>query len=248
MEVIDTQTLAERLAGGDTYIRTKNGEVMGLAVTTRDNPEAPEVIVVGQGSRILANAQHLMACEKAVPVYLKQGVNAWAYRGEFQAKKFSKDPSVIEQYRCHRPAEKVAGILFMEMVDDIDEPQVGAGWSINPETRKAIEDAAVQRVWAHYEKDEYDIDDRQKDNCGYDLLVTKGKEMLRVEVKGTASAEQAFWLTRNERAASVHTAWRLAVVTNALSDAPSKPTIYTAAQMEAKFDLEPYVWRAKLKS
>jgi len=248
MEVIDTQTLAERLAGGDTYIRTKDGEVIGLAVTTRDNPEAPEVIVVGQGPRILANAQRLMACEKAVPVYLKQDVNAWVYRGEFQAKKFSKDPSVIEQYRRHRPAEKVAGILFMEMVDDIDEPEVGAGWSINPETRKAIEDAAVQRVWAYYKKEKYKIKDRQKDNCGYDLLVTKGKEVLHVEVKGTAKAEPEFWLTRNERAASVHTSWLLAVVTNALSDEPSEPNFYTTDQMEAAFDLEPYQWRAKLKT
>lgn len=45
MKTIDTQELASRLAGGDCYIRTKNGEVKGLAVTVRRNPEAPEVII-----------------------------------------------------------------------------------------------------------------------------------------------------------------------------------------------------------
>lgn len=248
MEIIDTQELAERLAGGDSYIRTKNGEVKGLAITIRDNPEAPEVIVVGQGPRIIQNAQRLMACEKAVPVYLKQGTHAWAYRGEFRAKAFSRDPAVIEQYRRHRPVDDVAGILFMEMEDNIEEPLVGACWSIDPEARKAIEEAAVQRVWAYYKREEYEIEDRQKDNCGYDLLVTKGNEMLRVEVKGTAKAEPAFWLTHNERAASVHPAWLLAVVTDALSDEPSEPIFFTTPQMDAAFDLEPYRWRATLKT
>lgn len=248
MKVIDTQTLAERLAGGDSYIRTKNGEVKGLAITIRDNPEAPEVIVVGNGPNILANAQRLVACEKSVPLYLKQDVNAWAYRGEFRVKAFSQDPAVIERYRRHRLMEKVAGILFL-VSDDVEEAQAAAGgWSTDPATRKAIELAAVQRVWAYYESKDYQLEDRQRDNCGYDLLVTKGEEMLRVEVKGTAKSEPEFWLTRNEYKESVHPAWRLAVVTDALADEPSGPTIYTTAQMDVAFDLEPYQWHAKLKS
>ena len=43
----------KQLAGGDSYIRTKNNIVKGLAITTRDNPEAPEIIVVGKGTRVI---------------------------------------------------------------------------------------------------------------------------------------------------------------------------------------------------
>ncbi len=57
MIVISTTELAELLAGGDSYIRTKNGEVKGLAVTTDKNPDAPEIIVVGKGPRIVGNAK-----------------------------------------------------------------------------------------------------------------------------------------------------------------------------------------------
>jgi len=52
MSILTTAELAKKLAGGDSYIRTKNNVVKGLAITTELNPEAPEVIVVGNGDRI----------------------------------------------------------------------------------------------------------------------------------------------------------------------------------------------------
>lgn len=52
MSILTTPELAEKLAGGDSYIRTKNNVVKGLAITTELNPEAPEVIVVGGGPNI----------------------------------------------------------------------------------------------------------------------------------------------------------------------------------------------------
>ncbi|SHE75681.1 protein of unknown function [Modicisalibacter ilicicola DSM 19980] len=250
MKVVDTKTLAQRLAGGDSYIRTKNGEVQGLAVTVRDNPEAPEVIVVGDGPRIVSNAELLMACERAVPVYIKQAVNAWAFRGFFRATSFSRDPEVIEAYRRHRDAEKVAGILFLEEEYESTDLQAGGRWNIDPETRKAVEEAAIQCVIGYFEGQNppYKIEDRQKDNCGYDLLVMREDEALRIEVKGTANAEPSFWLSRNEKAGSVHPMWRLAVVTNALSDEERELELFKTAEMEARFDLEPYLWRATVKA
>ncbi|MBH8581648.1 DUF3883 domain-containing protein [Bisbaumannia pacifica] len=247
METITTRALAERLAGGDSYIRTKGGEVKGLAVTTGHNPEAPEVIVVGNRPRVVANAERLMACDQAVPVYIKQAVEAWAYRGEFRATTFSRDPEVIERYRRHRPAEGIAGILFLEEVVDADDSPGGGGWSTDPARRKAVEEAAVEKVWAHYRAEGYAVESHEAAKCGYDLLATRGDEALRIEVKGTAGAEPTFWLTRNERAASVHPCWRLALVTEALSDAPSAPRVYTASEMAAAFHLEPQAWRATPK-
>ncbi|MFC2992975.1 DUF3883 domain-containing protein [Halomonas tibetensis] len=250
MAIIDTKTLADRLAGSDSFIRTKNGEVKGLAVTTRDNPEAPEIIVVGKGPQIEARAELFLKSETTVPLYIKQGTNAWAYRSEYRATYFSRDPAVIEQYRRHRSLEDLAGILFLAEEDDLDAP-VGAGcWSVDPQVRKAVEDAAVQRVITYLEQQtpQFKIQVRQKDNCGYDLLATRNDKALRIEVKGTAGTAAAFWLTRNERAGSVHPDWRLALVPNALADKPNEPEFFTALEMESAFELEPYKWRATLKT
>lgn len=119
MSTIDTATLAKRLAGGHAFLRTRNGDIKGMAINARDNPEAPDVLIVGQGPDKVANAERLLACQKAVPLYLKQAVNAWVYRGEFRAKAFTRDEAIIEQHRRHRPANDVAGILFLEKVDDL---------------------------------------------------------------------------------------------------------------------------------
>lgn len=250
MEIIDTKTLAGRLAGGDFFIRTKKGEVKGLAVTTRYNPEAPEVIIVGKGPQIEARAELFLKSETTVPLYIKQGTNAWAYRGEYRATSFSRDPAVIEQYRRHRSADDLAGILFLAEKDDHDAPGGAGSWSIDPQVRKAVEAAAIHRVIAYLEQQSppFKVQDRQKDNCGYDLLATRNDKALRIEVKGTAGTVAAFWLSRNELAGSVHPDWRLAVVSNALADGPDEPEFFTALEMESAFELEPYEWRATLKT
>ncbi|WP_286049744.1 hypothetical protein [Rheinheimera sp. KL1] len=94
MTILTTPQLAEKLAGGDSYIRTKDNIVKGLAITIELNPEAPEIIVVGNGTRIRANARLLLEQQEYVPVYLKQTVNAWKFLGKYKADRYSQDPKV----------------------------------------------------------------------------------------------------------------------------------------------------------
>lgn len=250
MKTIDTQELASRLAGGDCYIRTKNGEVKGLAVTVRRNPEAPEVIIVGNKPNVRARAERFTESGKAVPLYIKQDVNAWAYRGEYRAKAFARDLATINAYCQHRSAESIAGILFLEEVTKPTDALPEQGWSKDPELRKAAETAAINRVMAYLKNSTppYEVKDRQQDNCGYDLLAIRDNESLRIEVKGTADATPAFFLTPNERNASVHPHWRLAVVTHALADKPGSPRFFTEPELCSAFELKPTGWRATLKA
>ena len=48
-------------AGGRSYIRTKDNVVVGLAITKQKNPEAPRIVVVGDGPGIIKNAK-LLSC------------------------------------------------------------------------------------------------------------------------------------------------------------------------------------------
>ena len=84
MDILTTKQLAEELAGGDSYIRTKKNIVKGLAITTDLNPEAPEIIVVGSGPRKIANAKLFVFQKQYVPVYVKQAVNAWKFMGKYK--------------------------------------------------------------------------------------------------------------------------------------------------------------------
>ena len=217
MTILTTQELVEKFAGGDSYIRTKDNVVKGLAITTELNPEAPEIIVVGSGTRIKANARLFLEQQEYLPVYLKQAVNAWKFLGRYKADRYSQDPKVIKKHRQHRPTEDVDGILFLsaEVSYDVD---VTSRSFLDPEKRKKVELAAIKYVVAYYVSLGYSVTERQSDNCGYDLFVKKGKSVLKVEVKGTSLDEQRFFLSRNERVKSVDPQWRFAIVSNALDN------------------------------
>jgi hypothetical protein len=107
-----------------------------------------------------------------------------------------------------------------------------------------VEKAAIEKVTEWFEGQRFKVRDVSPDNLGYDLVVSDatGRAVRHVEVKGTSSVTEGFFLTRNERKCSVALAtWRLAVVTSALDDPDLK--IYSAEDMEDTFRFEPLAWR-----
>ena len=237
--IVTTKELAELLAGGDSYIRTKDNIVKGLAITTKKNPEAPEIIVVGTGPVIVKNAKLFLESKTYVPVYVKQDTNKWKFMGNYKADSYNQDSQIVEQYRRHRNATDVDGILFLSSQIN-EEVTIHPKRKIDVEAKKRVELAAIMSITSHFELLGYKVYDRQKDNCGYDLLVEKSKSVMKIEVKGTSSQQQRFFLSRNERAKSADPLWRLAIVTSALS-APSLEIMDTET-MESKFDFNSMCW------
>lgn len=239
LKTLTTKELANKLAGGDSYIRTKNNLVKGLAITTDLNPEAPDIIIVGTGPNVIKNAKLFLEQQQYVPVYVKQSVNLWKYLGNYRADNYSQDPIVIEKHRKNRPIESIDGILFLSSDDkiivNISSPSLP-----DTETRKKVEMAAINFVRTHYSDAGYCVTDRQQENCGYDLLVENERETLKIEVKGTSSIDKHFFLSRNERSKSADPLWRLAIVTNALSN-PDLEVLNTK-QMESMFNFDALCW------
>ena len=240
MQTISTSELAKRTAGGDSYIRTKNGKVMGLAITSEKNPEAPEIIVVGTGPRIIKNAELLVDCGEFVPVYLKQAVDSWKLLGMYKAEQYNKSKQKIEKHKKHRPENSISGILFLRSEDDIDVDVSSPTYFPDVATKKKIELAAIETVKSHFEENGYTVFDHQKKNCGYDLAVQKQKQILKIEVKGTSMVQQRFFLSRKERAKSVDPLWRLAIVTNALDEPVLE--ILSTNEMEKRFNFDSLCW------
>jgi hypothetical protein len=116
----------------------------------------------------------------------------------------------------------------------------------DPKQRKLVEKAAIAEAKKLLSK-QYRVVDRQKDNCGYDLLARHrktGKE-LHVEVKGTSGADMHFYLTRNEFRYMPMPQWRLIMVCDALGKA--KATLLTAAEVRKAFSMDPFAWEAVAK-
>lgn len=128
-------------------------------------------------------------------------------------------------------------------LDPVD-PLKGFGTA---EARKKVEKAAEQAVIAHYQSKGFKCQRVTHIPCGHDFVFTKGKIVLHVEVKGTASSNPQFFLTRNEYEAGLshNPLWRLAMVTSALSDNDRIIVEYDAKNLRDMFDLEPYVYIGK---
>lgn len=242
---ITTAELAIRTAGGDDYIRTKDNQVKGLALSKKLNTEAPEYVVVGKGQNIQARAKRFLDSGVAVPTYLKIDTNAWELAGTYRAVEYLTDHASIQKH-CHpRSADDVAGILRLECTDEVEIEVRGGGFA-NPETRRAVELAAVRFVQTFFEAQGYTISDYQSSNLGYDLLAVKSGSSLKLEVKGTDGSTPRFFLTRNEhRCATRDKEWRLVIVTSARV----RPQLRTLTFQEVKttFDLDPLVFECSPK-
>lgn len=128
--------------------------------------------------------------------------------------------------------------------DEVD-PLGGFG---SPEHRKAVEEAAVEATKLKLETLGYGCVSREKDNVGFDLEAThkNSKDVLHVEVKGTAASLPRFFMTANEHGYREASEWRLAMVTAALGK--PRVEIYTRREMEQVFDLTPMVWKGSWRA
>ncbi len=122
-----------------------------------------------------------------------------------------------------------------------------AGFADAAHSRK-VERAAVRAVRRILKRRGYEVVDRQRDRCGYDLLARRGRAPaeLHVEVKGTSSSEPHFFMTPNEKAYMADPRWRLGMVTNAVARPSCR--LFTLRQAEAAFVLSPLVWEGRQRS
>ena len=132
----------------------------------------------------------------------------------------------------------------------------GAIAPVDPILKRKVERAAIAAVKADYGKGYRFKDRQQRRGFGYDLEFTDRStgEVWCVEVKGTAGARQAFFITRSEQQADGRMKgedgenglrrWQLALVTNALDPARRRIEYLDAAEMEARFAFQCLQWQA----
>lgn len=73
----------------------------------------------------------------------------------------------------------------------------GQGLQMDSRVRKAIEDAAQDRLMRHYEDQGWTVTDTRQ-NHPYDAVAVRGAELIYLEAKGTQSRGDSVIVTRNE--------------------------------------------------
>jgi len=229
-------TLNRPLPGDYIYYFRAGFGIVARAVATHEFSYATNSIFheVGEFCRDVEQVQVL----SGEPITVREIKNATNYQIPYrQIMARLLDPDAINYLIKRFKKTK------LEKVRTRSKNHKGSFAIIDAERRTKIERAAIKFVTEKYERDGWHVHSVEKENVGYDLHCTRGKEVECAEVKGTSSSIEQFVITANEFEKSISDKrFVLHVVVNALSE--PRLTTYRHAQIPKNFDLTPIQYRA----
>jgi hypothetical protein len=96
------------------YLLHRDGKVVAGCFTLELNPEAPRVVLAGNGPQIREWADILCAQTGSIPVCLKAGLGEWLCCGNFKLARSSADPVEIALHSALAQRSDVYKLLFLE--------------------------------------------------------------------------------------------------------------------------------------
>lgn len=97
------------------YLPTLGKAVVAACLNPAQNPQAPEVVLVGRGPRIEATAEQFVRQGSAVPTFVKRQANQWEFVGDYWAVRQCFDSNEIEHHaRTAGRVGDVTSVLFLE--------------------------------------------------------------------------------------------------------------------------------------
>jgi hypothetical protein len=98
------------------YLLHRGCDVVAGCFTLELNPEAPLVVLAGNGPKISEAADHFCAQLVSIPVFVRSGNEDWLYCGDFRLLRQSTNPEEIRHYSARAKRADVYKILFLEEV------------------------------------------------------------------------------------------------------------------------------------
>jgi hypothetical protein len=116
-----TREQISAIVGGglQSFLPTKNGQVVCGCFQLAVNPDAPREVLVGAGPLRERVATWTVLQENPIPVFVKREVGEWEYMGRWRGVRYldGTHKSLVEEERTKRKG--IAGILYMEPVETV---------------------------------------------------------------------------------------------------------------------------------
>ncbi len=111
------EQIHDLLGGGvQDYLPHKNGEVVCGCFKLDTNPDAPSVILPGNGPSIQKWAKVFREQSYPIPIFMKKGINAWEYVGDYQVERWTVNPVEISRFARRSGRVDVTSVLFLKRV------------------------------------------------------------------------------------------------------------------------------------
>jgi hypothetical protein len=98
------------------YLPTQDGRVVCGCFTPDHNPEAPDIVIPGNGPVVRREAKQFCAQDWPVPIFIRRRANEWEYVGHYKAERFSTDPADIALHHKDSitPLNQVTRVIFLK--------------------------------------------------------------------------------------------------------------------------------------
>ena len=92
----------------------RDGKVVAGCFTLEQNPEAPRIVLAGNGPQVRELADIFCAQAGSIPVCVKSGMGEWLCGGRFKLVRASTDPVEIASHSASAQRSDVYKLLFLE--------------------------------------------------------------------------------------------------------------------------------------
>jgi hypothetical protein len=108
---------AELGGNARSFLPTVDGVVVAGCFRRDLNPDAPEVVLPGNGPTMMQSAAALAASGHSIPVFLFGETKDWRFIGLYRATQCSTDPAEIEIHSTQARRTDVSCVLHMVAAD-----------------------------------------------------------------------------------------------------------------------------------
>jgi hypothetical protein len=98
------------------YLPHRDGKVVAGCFTLELNPEAPLVVLAGDGPQVREWADIFCAQAGAIPVCVKSGMGEWLCAGRFKLVRAGTDPAEIALHSAAAHRSDIHKLLFLQEV------------------------------------------------------------------------------------------------------------------------------------
>jgi hypothetical protein len=109
------EEIGQQLGGSrESYLpRVKRHVVCGCFELSL-NPKAPNVVLVGNGSEIMASARQFAVQPRYIPIFIKRANKSWEYVGDYRVSRFDDSVKTILEEARLRDNPSVTRVLYLE--------------------------------------------------------------------------------------------------------------------------------------
>ena len=118
-ETYTWQQVTKDFHGEQTFLAKRDGRIVCATLVAAENPEAPEVMIVGTKPRNMQRAKEFCEQGGVIPVFLKHAPNEWELRGYFEFVSFTTDPRRLAKHKA-APRDRLTRVIYLRQVEGPD--------------------------------------------------------------------------------------------------------------------------------